>query len=99
MCHDDAYHAMADPCEHLEYRDAHDGQSFDHERPFCTVVDAFVQPMRADVCAARYSLDPATDCEFYRDEHDLGSVTGFESDADPAGASDNAGNDDTEADS
>ncbi len=69
---------MAESCEHLDYRDAHDGQSFDHERPFCTVVDAFVQPMRADICAARHGLDPADDCEFYREAHDLGSVTGFD---------------------
>ena len=72
---------MAAPCEHLEYRDAADGQSFDHERPFCAVVGEFVQPMRADVCAARHNLDPETDCEFYRAEHDLGSITGFDADA------------------
>ena len=79
---------MTEPCEHLEYRDAEDGQPFDHERPFCTVVEEFVQPMRADICGARHGLDPAEDCEYYRAEHDLGSVTGFipGDDADSSGA-------------
>ena len=72
---------MANACEHLEYRDAADGRTFERARPYCTVVGEFVQPMRADVCAMRYGLEPATDCEFYRDEHGLGSVTGFDADA------------------
>jgi len=79
---------MADSCEHLEYREAGDGTQFDHERPFCAVVGEFVQPMRADVCAMRYDLEPAEDCEYYRDGHDLGSVTGFEGEAHRTGASD-----------
>lgn len=69
---------MADPCDHLEYRDTAGETSFEHERPFCTVVDEFVQPMRADICAARHGLDPAEVCEYYREEHDLGSLTGFD---------------------
>jgi hypothetical protein len=69
---------MADSCEHLSYRDAADGAEFDHERPYCAVVGEFVQPMRADICAARHSLDPAEDCEYYREEHDVESVTGFD---------------------
>jgi hypothetical protein len=33
------------------------------------VVDAFVEPVRADVCNARYDLSPADHCEYYR-EHE-----------------------------
>ena len=70
---------MPDTCEFLERRTTgDDGETFDHERPYCTAVDAFVQPMRADVCAKRYGLDPETDCEFYREAKDLGSITGFD---------------------
>ncbi len=38
---------------------------FDHERAYCTVVDAFVQPMRADICNDRYDLHHAEHCEYY----------------------------------
>jgi len=58
---------MPETCPHLEYREAggDDGVAFDVARAFCTVTGSFVQPMRADVCNARYGLDPATDCEYY----------------------------------
>jgi hypothetical protein len=61
---------MADTCPHLTYREAgdgitFDGATFDEPRAFCTVTESFVQPMRADICNARYGLDPETDCEFY----------------------------------
>ena len=73
---------MSDACEFLERRTrGEDGETFDHERPYCTAVDAFVQPMRADICAKRYDLGPETDCEFYREAKGLGSITGFEADA------------------
>lgn len=49
----------------MAYREEGDGQSFETARAFCTVTESFVQPMRADICNARYELDPATDCEFY----------------------------------
>ena len=58
---------MNETCQHLAYREAGDGESFETARAFCTVTESFVQPMRADVCNARYGLDPATDCEFYVD--------------------------------
>ena len=78
---------MADACEFLEHRTSgDDSDAFDHERPYCTAVDAFVQPMRADICAKRYGLEPETDCEFYRDAKDLGSITGFEADSGPTDA-------------
>ncbi|SDF69561.1 hypothetical protein SAMN04488067_10760 [Halorubrum xinjiangense] len=56
---------MDETCQHLAYREEGDGQSFETARAFCTVTGSFVQPMRADVCNARYGLDPETDCEFY----------------------------------
>jgi hypothetical protein len=56
-----------DPCRYLEYRRGGDGAQFETARAYCTVVDEFVQPMRADVCNARYGLDPTEDCEFYDD--------------------------------
>ncbi|SFR30465.1 hypothetical protein [Halorubrum sodomense] len=56
---------MDETCQHLSYREEGDGKSFDTARAFCTVTESFVQSMRADVCNARYELDPATDCEFY----------------------------------
>ncbi|WP_096394417.1 hypothetical protein [Halorubrum trapanicum] len=58
---------MDETCQHLSYREEGDGKSFDTARAFCTVTESFVQPMRADVCNARYDLDPAADCEFYVD--------------------------------
>jgi len=61
---------MVEACPHLTYREAGDGATFDgadfgEPRAFCTVTESFVQPMRADICNARYGLDPETDCEFY----------------------------------
>jgi hypothetical protein len=58
---------MDETCQHLAYREEGDGKSFETVRAFCTVTESFVQPMRADVCNARYELDPATDCEFHAD--------------------------------
>ena len=52
-------------CPYLESRDEADGRSFDVERAYCTAVERFVQPMRADVCNDRYDLEHSTDCEYY----------------------------------
>lgn len=52
-------------CPYLEYREESDGTAFETERAYCTAVDAFVQPMRADVCNDRYDLEHSTDCEYY----------------------------------
>jgi hypothetical protein len=65
-------------CPYLDYR-AFDPSPADETRAYCTVVDEFVQPMRADVCNDRYALEHATHCEIYR-EHvdepvDLGEAT------------------------
>ncbi|MFB6108769.1 MAG: hypothetical protein ABEJ82_08020 [Haloplanus sp.] len=53
-------------CPHLEYRLEDDDHRFETARAYCTVAEAFVQPMRADVCNDRYELDHETDCEIYR---------------------------------
>ena len=55
-------------CPYLEYRAEADDRSFEVARPYCTVVDRFVQPMRADVCNDRYDLDHESHCEYYRAE-------------------------------
>ncbi|WP_135822287.1 hypothetical protein [Halostella litorea] len=58
-------------CPYLEYRRGSGDRQFDAERAYCTAVDRFVQPMRADVCNDRYDLDHAAHCEIYR-EHEGG---------------------------
>ncbi len=57
-------------CPYLEYRQG-SKEDFETARAFCTVVDEFVQPMRADICNERYGLDPADHCEFYREHEDI----------------------------
>ncbi|WP_135304656.1 hypothetical protein [Haloarcula amylovorans] len=52
-------------CPQLVYRERDGDQSFDTARAFCTIVDEFVQPMRADICNDRYALDHERDCEIY----------------------------------
>lgn len=52
-------------CHYLEFREADAGTTFEHARPFCTAVEQFVQPMRADICSERYGLTPDEHCEFY----------------------------------
>lgn len=54
-------------CPHLDYRDEADDRQFAVPRAYCTVIEAFVEPMRADVCNRRYGLDPAEHCEIYRE--------------------------------
>lgn len=76
---------MSEECPHLSYRTEGDGKSFDVARAFCGVTESFVQPMRADVCNARYELDPTADCEIYADtDGGDGASTGSDgSDASP----------------
>ena len=57
-------------CPFLEYRDVTAEKAFDHERAYCSAVDRFVQPMRADICNDRFDLDHATDCEYYSESHE-----------------------------
>ncbi|WP_458206282.1 hypothetical protein [Haladaptatus sp. NG-SE-30] len=56
-------------CPYLEYSDEGTETTFDEPRAFCTVIDEFVQPMRADICNDRYDLNHDRHCEIYRD-HD-----------------------------
>ena len=79
---------MPEECPHLSYRTEADGTSFDVARAFCGVTESFVQPMRADVCNARYGLEPASDCEFYVDPTDgADGVDGVGAGADRSDAS------------
>lgn len=54
-------------CPYLEYRREGEDRTFETARAYCLATEAFVQPMRADICNDRYELDHTTDCEFYRD--------------------------------
>jgi hypothetical protein len=56
-------------CPHLDYRE---GDHAATERAYCTVVDGFVEPMRADICNDRYDLSHATHCEFFREAEGTG---------------------------
>ena len=59
-------------CPYLAYRTGDDERTFDEARAYCTVVDRFVQPMRADVCNDRYDLNHADHCEIYREAESRG---------------------------
>jgi len=61
-------------CPFLDYRSETEDRQFDEPRAFCTAVDVFVQPMRADICNDRYDLDHAADCEIYREHADRGDT-------------------------
>ncbi|SER38530.1 hypothetical protein [Natrinema salaciae] len=54
-------------CPYLSYRRSDGDLEFDTERAYCGVVEAFVSPMRADVCNDRHELTHERDCEFYRE--------------------------------
>ena len=56
-------------CPFLDYRAQHGETTFEHERPYCTAIDQFVQPMRADICNNRYDLHHESDCEIFLDHH------------------------------
>ena len=62
------------PCPYLDYRDGSDesnpATTFDEPRAFCTAVNEFVQPMRADICNDRYGLRHERHCEIYREYED-----------------------------
>jgi len=57
-------------CPHLAYRESAGAQEFDHERPYCTVAEEFVEAMRADICNDRYALAHDQHCEIYREHAD-----------------------------
>jgi hypothetical protein len=54
-------------CPYLEYRRTDGNQVFDHERPHCGVTEAFVSPMKADICNDRFEFDHECDCELYKE--------------------------------
>ena len=66
-------------CPHLEYRSEAGEKSFDHERAYCTVMEAFCTAMRADVCNDRFDFDHAAHCEIFQEhaesEYDEGETT------------------------
>jgi hypothetical protein len=51
-------------CPYLDYREL--SEVVDEPRAYCTAADRFVQPMRADICNDRYSLEHEVHCEIYR---------------------------------
>jgi hypothetical protein len=62
---------MAEECPHLEYRTGDGDREFAVARAYCGVAERFVRPVRADVCNARFELDPAEHCEIYRDHEGI----------------------------
>lgn len=58
-------------CPYLDYRTESDDLTFDHERPYCTAAEEFVQPMRADICNGRYGLNHDQDCEIYLEQEGI----------------------------
>ena len=87
-------------CPYLDRRREGAEQTFAEARPYCAVVESFVQPMRADICAERYGLDPARHCEFYREREgiDAGPGSGGERGSDGAAVGDDAATGDLDAD-
>jgi hypothetical protein len=55
-------------CPYLDYRDSDEDHEFDSERPYCTVAEAFVSPMKADICNDRHQFHHESDCELFPDE-------------------------------
>jgi hypothetical protein len=55
-------------CPHLTYRRSDEDHEFESDRPYCTVAEAFVSPMRADVCNDRHGFDHASDCPTFPDD-------------------------------
>ncbi|MFB6111421.1 MAG: hypothetical protein ABEJ35_02675 [Halobacteriaceae archaeon] len=55
-------------CPYLAYRATDGDDTFETPRAYCEAIDAFVEPMRADICNDRHALSHDTDCEIYRDQ-------------------------------
>ena len=66
-------------CPHLSYRTEAGGKSFDHERAYCAVMEAFCTPMQADVCNDRFAFDHRDHCEIFQEheaeEYPVGETT------------------------
>lgn len=54
-------------CPYLEYRRSDGDVEFDHERPYCSVEETFVSPMKADICNDRFDFDHGSDCEVFKE--------------------------------
>lgn len=54
-------------CPYLEYQRENGDHEFEQERPFCTVQDEFVSPMKADICNDRFDFDHECDCEVFKE--------------------------------
>lgn len=52
-------------CPHLAYEHSDGEVEFDEPRAYCTVINRFVQPMRADICNDRFKLAHDRDCEIF----------------------------------
>ena len=78
---------VSDQCPYLDYRrEDEDGErSFETPRAHCETAEAFVQPMRADICNLRYDLDPAEDCEIYVEAEGAAENDGTDADRDADG--------------
>lgn len=71
-------------CPYLGYRQSTDAEDFQEARAYCEVAERFVQPMRADVCNDRYSLEHDSHCEIFltaTPEDDSTSLTSEETDS------------------
>jgi len=58
-------------CPYLTYESSDEEHSFEHERPYCSVAEEFVQPMRADICTEAGDLSPESHCEIYREAENI----------------------------
>lgn len=52
------------------YLDSRDEDVFPAARPYCTVAEQFVEPLRADICHDRWSFAHTAHCEIYRTHED-----------------------------
>lgn len=52
-------------CPSLSYRREDGDHGFETDRAYCEAAATFVQPMRADICNDRHSLNHTTDCDLY----------------------------------
>jgi hypothetical protein len=53
-------------CPYLEYRSHDDRNEFEHPRAYCTVAEAFVSPVKADICNDRDRFSHAEHCSIYQ---------------------------------
>ena len=73
-------------CPYLDYRESDEDHEFETARPYCTVAEAFVSPMKADICNDRHEFAHDRDCELFPDEsaEEAEAVAGETVRADPS---------------